>query len=643
VRKALLQGDAVAFFPEGHISRTGHLSVFRTGFEQAVAGTDARIIPFYLHGLWGSNYSYAAGFYRENMLRSVGSRMVTVCFGKMLPCDCDSTIVKRAVQDLSVAGWNVHIKHMRPLAQSWLATAKRVGSSPIIFGHDNVHYSSTSLMGVVFTFAPRIEALTEGDTRVGLLLPPSAAGVIASLALLSRGKTMVHLNYTSSAETLAICARKAGLRYVITSDQFRERLAARGCNLTPLSQVCTLIDMENIRASIPKWKFVLNIGQAFFLPAWLLEWKHMRHVSLEDTAAILFSSGSEGAPKGVELSHRNIVGNIRQCASILNLNQDDVILSTLPLFHAFGQTVTMLLPLLEGFPLVTQPDPTDAKAVGRLCAEHNVTIMCATGTFVRMYTTSKHVHPLMFRSMRTVIAGAEKLRDEVRVQFRQKFGLEVFEGFGTTETTPVASVNIADILLDDFSVQVGNKPGTVGLPLPGSQFRVVDPETWEPLPANQDGMILIGGTQIMKGYLDDSDRTARAIREMDGIRWYVTGDKGHVDEDGFLTIVDRYSRFAKVGGEMISLAAVENRATSIFSDDPCELMVVAVPDVQKGERLVMLYVANRDWSEMRTRLLQGGLPALWLPSKGFALPELPRLGSGKLDYVRAKGIVKDAV
>ena len=642
VREALLRGDAVALFPEGHISRNGHLSVFRSGFERAAAETGAQIIPFYIQGLWGSHYSFAAGRYRDS-LRSLGSRVVTICFGKGMSCDSDSGDVKRSVQDLSMTAWNAHITQMRPLAQSWLYTAKRLGTAPAIFGHDRVHFSSTRLLGAVLAFAPRLDALTWGESRVGVLLPPSAGGVITTLALLCRGKTMVHLNYTSSPEVLAACARKAGLRTIITSAKFREKLIARGLDFGPLSESCILLDMEDIKSQIPAWRFAYNIAKAFALPAWWLQWTCLRKVSLDDTAAILFSSGSEGTPKGVELTHRNMVGNIRQVASLLNPTQDDIMLSALPLFHAFGLTMTTLMPLLEGVPLVTQPDPTDAKAVGRLCAEHRVTILCATSTFLRMYTASKHVHPLMFRTMRMVVAGAEKLRDEVRVQFRQKFGLDVYEGFGTTETTPVASVNIPDILMDDFMIQVGNKSGTVGLPLPGSQFRIVDPATWENLEVGQDGLILIGGTQIMKGYLDDPERTAGAIREIDGVRWYITGDKGHVDEDGFLTIVDRYSRFAKVAGEMISLAAVENRALTDLGGENYELMAVSVPDAVKGERLVMLFVANAEWDAMKAQLQQAGFPPLWMPAQGIRVTELPKLGSGKLDYGRAKAMAAEVM
>lgn len=637
VRKALQNGDAVALFPEGHISRNGHLSVFRSGFEKAAAETGATIVPFYMQGLWGSHYSFAAGKYRDS-LRGLGSRTVTVVFGEGLPCASDAALVKQRVQELSMVAWGEHIGFMRPIAQTWVRTAKRMGSAPVLLGHDRVHFSGTRLLGAVLAFLPHLDQITRKEERVGVILPPSAGGAIVTLALLARGKTLVHLNYTSSSEVLQACIRKAGIHTVITSTKFRERLAGRGLDLSDLAKVCNLVDLEEIRNDISKMQFVSGILRAFWMPAWLIDGLYFRKVGLQHPAAILFSSGSEGTPKGVELTHANMIGNMRQVASLLNPTIDDIMLSTLPLFHAFGLTMTTLMPLVEGIPMVTQPDPTDAKAVGRLCAEHRVTILCGTSTFLRMYATSKHVHPLMFKSMRMVVAGAEKLREDVRVQFRQKFGLEIYEGYGTTETTPVAGVNIPDILMDDFVVQVGNKPGTVGLPLPGSQFRIVDPETLQTLPVGEDGLILIGGGQIMKGYWEDELRTQAAVAVLDGVRWYKTGDKGHVDADGFLTIVDRYSRFAKLAGEMISLSAVEGKLAEGLSTQGVEFLVTAIPCALKGERIMMLYVGKKTAEEMAEWVRGAGLPALWNPSRYVSVPELPRLGSGKLDYAGAKRI-----
>ena len=316
-------------------------------------------------------------------------------------------------------------------------------------------------------------------------------------------------------------------------------------------------------------------------------------------------------------------------------------LDVLPLFHAFGFSITTMMCLVEGVPLVAYPDPTDARMIGRLCAEFKVTIMVGTGTFLRLYGTSRYVHPLMFSHLRAVWAGAEKIREEVRNLYRTKFQKEIYEGFGTTEATPVAAVNTPDLLLDDFqTVQQGNKPGTVGTPLPGTQFKIVDPETMQELPIGADGLILIGGVQIMKGYHKDPERTAKAIAVIDGKRWYKTGDKGHVDEDGFLTIVDRYSRFAKLGGEMISLGAIEEKiSTAKVMNNEDDFCVVAVPDPVKGEKIALLYAGKYSEDELHVQLKKVGLEPLMIPAVLLKVNGVPKFGTGKTDFSSAKKLV----
>jgi len=226
----------------------------------------------------------------------------------------------------------------------------------------------------------------------------------------------------------------------------------------------------------------------------------------------------------------------------------------------------------------------------------------------------------------------------VRESFRIKFGKEIYEGYGATETTPVASANLPDRLDTTFwKVQTNNKPGTVGMPLPGSSFRVVDPDTLQELPTGTDGLILIGGTQVMLGYLDDPERTAQAIVVLDGTRWYRTGDKGHLDEDGFLTIVDRYSRFAKLGGEMVSLSAVEEQVRRVVGNPELDVCAVNLPEPKKGEQIVLLVAGSvAPLEELRRALVASGANPLTIPAEYRAVPEVPKLGSGKTDFTRAK-------
>ena len=492
------------------------------------------------------------------------------------------------------------------------------------------------------TFAKMIGDLTKGEKQVGVLIPPSGPGIIVNMACLIKGKTVYNLNYTNTPETMDYCCSIADVKTIFTARVFIDKLKQKGLPMDQLLDKYKVYYMEDLKEKLKKPALVLNFLRVMLLPAWYLELRFFKKVSLDDVATIIFSSGSEGRPKGVELTHFNLMGNIKQCENVLNPGSDDVFLGSLPLFHAFGFSITTMLCLVDGVPVATCPDPTDARLVSRMVAQFKVTIMVATGTFLRMWGMNRAVHPLMFSHVRSIYAGAEKIREDVRQLYRTKFKLEIFEGFGCTETTPVAAVNTKDVLMDDYkTVLEGNKPGTVGAPLPGTQFRIVDPDTMEELPIGGDGLILIGGAQIMKGYLKDPERTAQAIAVINGKRWYKTGDKGHVDEDGYLTIVDRYSRFAKLGGEMVSLGSVDFKISENALFDEIDHFAVAVPDGSKGEKIVLVYAGDKTEEEMKEMLRQIGLPPLMVPGAVVKVESLPKLGSGKSDFQTGKKIAME--
>jgi acyl-[acyl-carrier-protein]-phospholipid O-acyltransferase/long-chain-fatty-acid--[acyl-carrier-protein] ligase len=276
-----------------------------------------------------------------------------------------------------------------------------------------------------------------------------------------------------------------------------------------------------------------------------------------------------------------------------------------------------------------------------MAAKYEATMLFATATFFRLYTRNRKLHPLMFKHLRMVVAGAEKLPEEIRDAFKTKFGLNIYEGYGATETTPVSSINIPDVLMIDlWRVQKGSKIGTVGLPIPGSSFKIVDPESFETLKTGEEGMILIGGTQIMKGYIGDPEKTASVIKELDGIRWYVTGDKGKVDEDGFLTIVDRYSRFAKIAGEMVSLGLVESKIVKVLKEDT-QIAITALPDTKKGEKLVLLLEGDTDLDTIKEQIKSLEINSLFIPSEYYKVENLPKLGTGKADFKGVKSLAKE--
>ncbi len=641
IHEALLAGKAVVMFPTGEVSKSPHVEPFNLDYSKAVEGTDAVLLPFYIQGLWGSNYSYSG----SDMYGASSDRSVTVAFGEAIPATTPPNEVRAIVRKISIEAWQYAVKFVRPIAASWIKTCKKyVKNGPAIYNTDGGHFSGYKLMGAVMAFRGLLKKkLGRQEQNIGIMLPPSPAGVIVNLVLWVMGKTNVNLNYTSSVDNVKYCCEKADVTTVISSRQFVEKLKGRGNDYSQVaSDKVRILYAEDLMKEIPKVKIAALLVLCMIMPAWLIRFVFCKRTRIDDTAVIVFSSGSEGTPKGVLLSHRNLMGNIQQLACILNVSRGDVMLSELPLFHSFGLTVTTLLNLTEGCPIVAVADPTDVKTMARVCSRFRVTCMVATPTFLRAFTVSRYVHPLVFKYVRIIIAGAEALRPELATAFRLKFGKEIYEGYGCTETAPVASVNTENTLLNDYmTMQVNNKPGTVGPALPGTQFLIVDPETNEPLPTGEAGMILIGGCQVMQGYLKDDERTKSVIVNINGIRYYRTGDKGYLDEDGFLTIVDRYSRFAKLGGEMVSLGAVEKKIQDTPVLEGCDYLVTTVPDSAKGEKIVLLYQGDKDPKQVLSELRASGFPPIMLPALAFPVEKVPKLGTGKADFTGAKKLAKE--
>jgi len=634
VRNSLSQGEVVALFPEGHISHNGHLSIFKSGFEKAVKDSNAVIVPFYLRGLWGSLSSYATRKYRYST-GNAGLRRITVGFGRAIPPSATASEVKQAVLETSIHTWQEYIKTLEPLHISFLRTAK-AQSNQVCVIEPKSELTYGRILAAAIVFARKLKPLMS-QQNIGILLPSSTGAVLANLAVLINGKTVVNLNYTAASSTVAACMEKAAIKTVLTSQRFLTKLEERGIDLNPLKAQANFVYLEEVKQEISKSSLIFAFLQAKLLPAAVLKMLYFEKTALTDTAAILFSSGSEGVPKGVQLTHFNIMGNIKQITAVLNPPDEEVMLNSLPIFHAFGLTATTFLPLIEGIPMVCQPDPTDAKTIGRLIAQYQVTILIGTSTFLRIYARSRKIHPLMFQSLRIVVAGAERLAPEVRLGFKEKFGKDIYEGYGATETTPGACINSPDILLS-FSgdVQIGNKVGTVGLPLPGTTIKIVDPNTLEELPIGEAGLILIGGPQIMKGYLNDPEKTNAAIVEKDGVRWYKSGDKGKLDIDGFLIILDRYSRFAKLGGEMVSLGAVEIQIAEIIDNQDVEVLAITLPDSSKGEKIVLLVAGDIELDQLKSQILKSKLNPLMQPKTYLAVETIPKLGTGKNDFGQAK-------
>jgi acyl-[acyl-carrier-protein]-phospholipid O-acyltransferase/long-chain-fatty-acid--[acyl-carrier-protein] ligase len=353
----------------------------------------------------------------------------------------------------------------------------------------------------------------------------------------------------------------------------------------------------------------------------------------DDLATIIFSSGSTGDPKGVMLTHFNVDSNVESVGQAMRFTHGDAILGVLPLFHSFGY-MSLWVAANHGLAIVFHGNPLDGAVVGELAQKHRATVLLATPTFLQIYL--RRCTPEQFGSLRIVLVGAEKLTDRLAQAFEDRFGLRPIEGYGTTECAPAVAVNAPDFRAPGF-FQVGSRRGTVGQPLPGVSVRIVDPDTFAPLPSDTPGLLLVRGPNVMRGYLGRPDLTAAALR--DG--WSVTGDIAALDDDGFLRITDRLSRFSKIGGEMVPHGRVEEALHEAAGATEQVFAVTGVPDEKKGERLVVLTTLDESRiSDVLARLATMGLPNLWLPRRDafIHVDKIPVLGTGKTDLRGVKRI-----
>lgn len=635
IKNALSEGKAVVIFPEGEVSKMPFISRFSIDYTEALHDLNVPIVPFYIYGVWGSPYSHVSD---SIMFPNKVARFISVGFAKPLPSNTKEDKIRDTLRDLSIDVWEQSISHYKRIAPLVVRAMKaRVRFKVAIYNFTGEHLSGYEFVRKILVLTRLINKVTRSEKNVGLMFPPSPEGFASFIALIAKAKTSVNLNYSASPDIIMGCIQKTEVKTVLTSRHFFEKLCQKNSLFNNIKKDCKLIFVDDFFASksLLTWGYYHLI--ATLLPSFLIEKIFFNKTLLSDTAAILFSSGSEGVPKGIMLTHKNFICNILQTDAVVRLRPTDVVLSELPLFHSFGLTANILLSLVNGVPSIPCPDPTDIKTMARVCAEFKATILMGTPTFLRAFTVNRWVHPMCLDYMRLVLAGAEKMRPELRESFRLKFGKEVYEAYGCTETTPVATMNSADILLDDFlTMEKCNEMGSVGMPVPGTRLRIVDPVTNEDLPVGEEGMALVGGPQVMKGYYKEPEKTDEAVIVLDGKRWYRTGDKAFVDQDGFLTIVDRYSRFAKLGGEMVSLGAVDLRVGDTKILDGCEFVSTSIPDDVKGECIVLLFVGDKDTHTVSMALRKSGMPPLMIPGKVYAVEAIPKLGSGKWDFTSIK-------
>ena len=618
--EAIRSGEVVGIFAEKSISRIGLMLPFGSELERIMAGLDAPIIPVCLDGVWGSIFSYHAGRFFWKLPRRL-PYPVTVSFGEPMPPKASAGEVRTAIQSLNTEAWCHRKRSMKPLGRAFIQAARH---HPLRFGWADGRLAGMSFgsaLAKTLFVARRLRPLWRDQRMVGILLPPSVGGAMANFAALLAGKVPVNLNYTLSAEALDSCARQCNLQTILTSKVFLER--------TKAALTCRTLLLEEIAAR-PKLREKLSA----FLLAWFCPIRVLERAAgcslqpgLDDPAAVIFSSGSTGEPKGIMLSHYNLTSNIAQLGQTFDFGPRDRFLGILPFFHSFGFTATLLAPAIYGLGVVFHPNPLEGKPIGDLARRYGVTYLMATPAFLQIYLRA--CEPGDFGSLRFVLAGAEKLPEWLASAFEEKFGIRPVEGYGCTECSPVVAANTHDYRAAGVR-QLGSRRGKIGHPLPGISVRIVDPDTHTALPAGQPGLLLVRGPNVMQGYLNHPQKTSEVLH--DG--WYETGDIATLDDNGFLQITDRLSRFSKIGGEMVPHVKVEEKLHELAGVQELTFVVTGVPDEKKGERLVVLHrLPETDLAQLVQHLAQLDLPNLWVPKANqfFAVKELPLLASGKLD------------
>ncbi|MBI5622377.1 MAG: AMP-binding protein [Elusimicrobia bacterium] len=620
-RKVLEEGKVLCIFAEGTVSRHGQMNSFKKGFEKVVQGLDVPIVPVHLDRLWGSLFSFEGG----TVLFKLPGRVpypVTVNFGKALPSGASAHQVRQAISELGSESFRLRLAEKDTLAVEFIRRAARHPFRMALADSRERSLSYGSAYAAASCLARTLEPRLGTRQRVAVMLPASVEGALTVLALSLSGRIPVMLGFSLTRASAAERAGLAGADRVITSRRLVKRLGWE-----PEGAVF-LEDIER------PGKLVLLSGWLSLLSEDPSDLAVRPPEGVDADAVVLFTSGSTGKAKGVVLSHANILADVEAVAQVYATLPKDRVLGVLTLHHALGFTGTLWLPLLTGLGAVFHCDPTDAAKVARLAERYRATILAATPAMLAMYL--RRVPERSFKTLRLVVAGADKLSEALASAWLGKFGVLPLEGYGAAELSPVAAVNIPDVM-GSRGRQKGGKVGTIGRPLPGVSLKTVSPETWEPTPQGVPGLLLVKGPNVMKGYLPGTEAGGEWLR--DG--WYVTGDIALIDEDGFVTITDRVTRFARIGGELVPHRALETALQDVSGSPQPAFLVSSVPDPEQGERLVVLYKDGRDVAELQRKLADSGFPKPWIPpaERFHQVEELPIALSGKVDLASLKAMV----
>jgi acyl-[acyl-carrier-protein]-phospholipid O-acyltransferase/long-chain-fatty-acid--[acyl-carrier-protein] ligase len=625
----LRKGEIVCVFPEGGITHNGIMMNFRKGISSMIpADLEVPVIPVRLGALWGSIFTHYFGKVKLR-IPPVLRHPASITIGRPMSKDLSGYEIRLVLSELAAETERIPDGKERPLHSQFAWQAKRHPFRKLIKefnGTEQKDFRNFQMFVKAVLLSREIRRLVPAEDKyVGVMLPNCAAAAVSVLAVMMADKVPALLNFTASRESGRLAVEQAGLHCILTSKIFLSRL-----KMEPFPQMAFL---EEIAPKITKAKKIQALLAALLIPRIILM-KLISPLSYRDvhrTGVVIFSSGSTGIPKGIMLSHHNINSDLFSFIRIMNWRKSDKVVGNLPVFHSFGLTTCLWLPIVYSAEVVYIPNPLDAQAVGQAIRNNKLTVLMATPGFLQTYM--RRCEAKDFAPLRLVISGAEKLRNDIADKFQEMTGLAVAEGYGCSELSPVVSINVANSVLD-LGTSVG-KRGSIGTAMPGICAKIVDPETFELKPPDTDGLLVVKGPTVMQGYLNDPVKTAEVIR--DG--WYLTGDIAHMNDRGYITITGRLSRFSKIAGEMVPHELVEKEINEIIRSETRCIAVCGAEDVKKGEKLVVIYSDQTVDPQNIVRALRlRNLPNLWIPrpENFYYIQEIPMLGSGKLDFTELK-------
>ncbi|MBO4647306.1 MAG: MFS transporter [Lentisphaeria bacterium] len=628
VRQALRDGEVVCVFPEGKITRNGLMDEFSAGYSVMLPeDRKVPVIPVRIGMMWGSIFSYYYGKLKFRIPREL-PYPASVTFGDAIPDGTTPFELRQTISELGADTEMTPRESERTLHYQLAKNAKRHPFRVLLCDYGGKSLRSFQVYVGAAVLSRKFRDMVAPDCQyVGVFMPNCSVAAVSCVGILMADKVPAVLNFTSGREALRHAIDKARITHVITSRKFLEKI-----KFEPMPE---MVFLEDIAKTVTKFDKIKMFLLALLLPH--QEFMNLiapeTHRDVMKTAFVLFSSGSTGIPKGVMLSHHNFNSDINSFIKVMSWTSKDVILGTLPIFHAFGLNTALWMPLMINSKVVYVTSPLDCNAVSKACLNFGVTILLGTPTFIQSYL--RRCDPQIFSKIRLTVAGAERLRMDITERFDQaaKGERALIEGYGCTELSPIVAINIGNSVLD--LGKISGKKGSIGPAMPGICARIVDPVTRKPLPPDTEGLLEVKGPNVMQGYLGEPGLTRQVIQN----GWYNTGDIGRIDSDGYITLCGRLSRFSKIGGEMVPHELVECAINEILHQEEKTAAVSSIPDSAKGEALVVFYThlsipPEKIVEEMRA----ANITNLWIPkaSNFYQVETLPMLGSGKLDLVALK-------